>query len=79
MCRYYRACTRTAKTIFKKSLNRVHAQIEKLISIIGDLLDVSKIRTGSLTFHKQNFDINLLVKEIIEELGLIFPTHKILF
>ncbi len=63
----------------KKSLDRVHAQIEKLIAIIGDLLDVSKIRTGSLTFHKQDFDINFLLKEVIEELGFIFPMHKILF
>lgn len=63
----------------KKSLERIHTQIEKLISIIADLLDVSKIRSGSLTFQKQDFDINNLINEIIEELSVIYPLHKIIF
>ncbi|MEO6893966.1 MAG: PAS domain-containing protein [Ginsengibacter sp.] len=63
----------------KKSLDRIHIQIEKLISIIGDLLDVSKIRSGSLTFNKQDFKIENLIQEIIEELGVIYPLHKINF
>ena len=62
-----------------KSLGRIHVQIEKLTTLIGDLLDVSKIRNGSLTFHKQTFDINSLIKEEIEELEIIHPTHKIAF
>ncbi len=63
----------------KKSLDRIIVQIEKLISIIGELLDVSKIRSGSLTFNKQDFKINFLVKEIIEELEMIYPSNKIIF
>jgi PAS domain S-box-containing protein len=63
----------------KKSLDRIHSQIEKLISIITDLLDVSKIRSGSLTFHKKNFDVNVLIREVIEELIIIYPSHKIIF
>jgi signal transduction histidine kinase len=63
----------------KKSLDRVSIQIEKLISIIADLLDVSKIRSGSLTFQKQNFEINKLIKETIDELLVIYPLHKIIF
>ncbi|HEY5367640.1 MAG TPA: PAS domain S-box protein [Hanamia sp.] len=62
-----------------RSLDRVHVQIEKLTTLIGDLLDVSKIRTGSLTFHKQKFDINELIREEIEEHEIIHPTHKIEF
>jgi len=62
-----------------KSLGRIHVQIEKLTTLIGDLLDVSKIRNGSLTFHKQTFDINNLIKEEIEELEIIHPNHKITF
>ncbi|MEO8821962.1 MAG: PAS domain-containing protein [Ginsengibacter sp.] len=63
----------------KKSLDRIHNQIEKLISIIGDLLDVSKIRSGLLTFHKQDFEINKLIRTVIEELIIIYPLHKIVF
>ncbi|MEO8819317.1 MAG: PAS domain-containing sensor histidine kinase [Ginsengibacter sp.] len=63
----------------KKSLERVHVQIEKLTTIIGDLLDLSKIRKGSLTFDKQNFEINLLIQEVIEEMEVIYSSHKIIF
>ena len=62
-----------------RSLDRVHVQIEKLTSLIGDLLDVSKIRTGSLTFDQQKFDINQLIREQIEEYKIIHPTFKIEF
>jgi PAS domain S-box-containing protein len=62
-----------------KSLDRVHVQIEKLTTLIGELLDVSKIRKGTLSFHKQTFDINSLIKEEIEELEIIHPNHKINF
>ncbi len=62
-----------------RSLDRVHVQIEKITTLIGDLLDVSKIRTGSLTFHKQKFDINQLITEEIEDHEIIHPTYKIEF
>lgn len=63
----------------KTSLDRIHTQIEKLIAIIADLLDVSKIRTGSLTFNKQDFDLNILLREVIEELSVVYPNFKINF
>lgn len=63
----------------KKSLDRVHIQIEKLTTIIGDLLDLSKIRKGSLTFHKQNFELNGIIQEVIEELKVIYSKNKIIF
>jgi PAS domain S-box-containing protein len=69
----------SADTVLVQSLDRVHVQIEKLTTLIGDLLDVSKIRTGTLTFHKQRFDMNSLIKEEIEGLEIIYPNHKIAF
>ena len=63
----------------KTSLDRIYTQIEKLIAIIADLLDVSKIRTGSLTFNKQIFDLNILLREVIEELTVVYPNFKINF
>jgi len=69
----------TQDDFLKTSLDRIHNQIEKLIAIIADLLDVSKIRTGSLTFTKQDFDLNILLKEVIEELSVVYPNFKINF
>jgi signal transduction histidine kinase len=65
--------------VLVNSLNRMDKQIEKLTSLISDLLDVSKIKTGSLTFHKEEFEMNNLIKELVEEIQMIHPEHKIFF
>ena len=65
--------------VLVNSLNRMDKQIEKLTSLISDLLDVSKIKTGSLTFHKEEFEMNSLIKELVEEIQMIHPEHKIFF
>ncbi|MEO9003647.1 MAG: PAS domain S-box protein, partial [Ginsengibacter sp.] len=66
-------------TFLVKSLTRVNRQIEKLTSLISDLLDVSKIKTGSLTFNKEYFKMNSLIKELVEEMQMIHPDHTIIF
>ena len=66
-------------TFLVKSLTRVNRQIEKLTSLISDLLDVSKIKTGSLTFNKEYFKMNNLIKELVEEMQMIHPDHTIIF
>ena len=48
-------------------LTKADVQINKLTSLISDLLDVSKIENGQLLYHEEKFDFNELVKEIIEE------------
>jgi PAS domain S-box-containing protein len=60
-----------------KSLGRIHLQIEKLTKLIGDMLDVSKIRSGNLSFQKQVFDMNLLIREVVEEIEMAHPENKI--
>ncbi|HUZ59910.1 MAG TPA: PAS domain S-box protein [Hanamia sp.] len=62
-----------------KSLDRIHVQIEKLTRLITDMLDVSKIRNGGLAFHKQSFELNNLIKEVIEGLEIIHPEYKLVF
>ena len=41
-------------------LSKADAQINKLTTLINDLLDVKKIETGQLQFHETAFDFNLL-------------------
>jgi PAS domain S-box-containing protein len=65
--------------VLVNSLNRMDRQIAKLTALISDLLDVSKIKTGSLTFHKEEFEMNSLIKELVEEMEMIHPDHKIFF
>jgi len=61
------------------SLSSVDKHISKLTKLITDLLDVTKIETGSLHLAKENFKINKLIEEIIKDIQITTSTHKIIF
>jgi PAS domain S-box-containing protein len=62
-----------------KSLNTIEKQVLKLTNLISDLLDLSKIKSGRLTLKKENFLINELIHEVIDEIKHINPTYEIIF
>lgn len=59
------------------SLQTINRQIFKLTKLITDLLDVTKIETGSLELKKEHFFIGDIVKEIAEELETTAETHAV--
>lgn len=61
------------------ALNTLDRQTIKLTKLISDLLDLSKIKSGSLHFNEEKFNINELVEQIAMEIRLIYPDHKINF
>ncbi len=62
-----------------KTLNIIDKQVLKLINLISDLLDLSKIKTGSLSLKKENFEINELIQEVINDIEHINATYEIIF
>ncbi|PWG82226.1 ATP-binding response regulator [Pararcticibacter amylolyticus] len=56
-----------------KYLERTQLQIEKLHSLIADLLDVSKIESGKLKFNKKLFEFEPLLENSID---IIRQTNK---
>jgi signal transduction histidine kinase len=58
-------------------ISKMDAQINRLTSLIGDLLDVTKINSGKLQFNDRNFDFNELVQEIVEDLQRTTEQHKL--
>ena len=59
-------------------IRKMDVQINRLTSLIGDLLDVTKINSGKLQFNDRNFDFNELVKEVIEDLQRTTTQHQLL-
>lgn len=70
---------RLGDTDSAKQLEKMNTQLDKLTSLIGDLLDVTKIETGKLLFHEATFDLEQLVLEVIEEMQRMTDRHEIQF
>ena len=61
----------------KGYLDRTLAQINKLNSLIVDLLDTSRIENGRLKFNESLFNFNKLIHDSVEMIGQIYPDYKI--
>ena len=59
-------------------LAKLDTQINKLTSLIEDLLDVTKISAGKMQYNQAHFDFDVLVDELIEELQRITEKHSII-
>jgi signal transduction histidine kinase len=53
-------------------------QANRLTSLINDLLDLSRIRTGRFVFEVEQLDYAHLVRDVIGELKLAVPAHAII-
>jgi PAS domain S-box-containing protein len=56
-------------------IGKMDKQIDRLISLIGDLLDATKINTGKLQFNDRPFDFNEMLTDLIEDLEHSSSTH----
>jgi len=59
-------------------LARMDGQVNKLTSLIGDLLDSTKIEGGKLQFHEGYFDFSELVIDIIDEMQQTTTKHTLI-
>ncbi|MGB7843022.1 MAG: PAS domain S-box protein [Salinimicrobium sp.] len=62
---------------FKVSLERIDHQIRRLTRLISEMLDLSRIEEGKLELQTQQFSINELVKETIQDIVLTNTQHQI--
>jgi two-component system, OmpR family, phosphate regulon sensor histidine kinase PhoR len=54
----------------KKFLSSTSRNIERLVNLVDDLDEISKLESGELVLQKENFVIQELVKEVFESLAL---------
>lgn len=56
-------------------MHKMDIQLNRLNSLISDLLDVTKINTGKLQFNDREFNFDELVVEVVEDLQRTTDTH----
>lgn len=61
----------------KTFINKARTQVNKLTTLIEDLLDVSKIQTGKLPFSYTKFDLAAILNDITDMMQQNNLTHKI--
>lgn len=68
----------TDNSTAKDYLGRANTYIDRLNSLIADLLDVSKIQAGRLPFHISEFEFDHLVKDAVECVQPTLQKHRII-
>jgi signal transduction histidine kinase len=59
-------------------LARMNTQVNKLTNLINDLLDLSRMHIGKLTYREDLFEMDDLVQEIVENVQETTQTHQLL-
>ncbi len=60
-------------------LDKMGCQISRLEMLIRDLLEVTRIESGKLQLQHQCFKMNELISELVADLQLIHPSHRLIF
>jgi two-component system CheB/CheR fusion protein len=58
-------------------LAKMKTQLDKLITLISELLDVTSIEAGQLVWHNEPFDLDALVRDLVEEMRYTTQRYQI--
>jgi signal transduction histidine kinase len=58
---------------------RIDQQVKQVIEMINEMLDITKIEAGRLTYQDETFNVTELVKELVGDLQVTTDIHKIHF
>ncbi|MDP9046789.1 MAG: HAMP domain-containing histidine kinase [Bacteroidota bacterium] len=56
---------------------KANKQVKKLTDLVDDLLDVSKIHAGKMTYHFDDVDLAALLEEVVAQTQITVQTHQI--
>ncbi|WP_345950437.1 PAS domain-containing protein [Mucilaginibacter sp. PAMB04274] len=58
-------------------LGRMRLQISRLDALVQDLLDISRIESGKLTFNATELEMDVLLADLVSDLQLVFTSHRL--
>lgn len=59
-------------------MKRMKNQVDRLIQLIGNLLDLTKIANGALQYEEEEFDLNELIKTVADDMKAYSQNHKLI-
>ncbi|GAC1630781.1 MAG: hypothetical protein NVS4B11_30690 [Ktedonobacteraceae bacterium] len=60
-----------------RNLNIIISQAQRMVRLVGDLLDMSRLTAGKFTLIREQCDVRALVTEVAEQLRPVAPHHKL--
>lgn len=57
----------------------MESKVNMLTTLINDLLDVARLQTGKLLQKEEVFNLADLMRETVEDIQAITPTHHLVF
>lgn len=61
----------------ENALEKVNKQVKKMTSMINGFLNISRLESGKIILNKAEFNLEQLIRELINENMLMLPTHQI--
>lgn len=61
----------------RRFLTKALKQLERINALIAELLDISKIEAGKLSFHMEEFDLSEMILDVVETFHFSSKTHTI--
>jgi len=61
----------------QRFLTKALKQLERINALIAELLDISKIEAGKLSFHFEQFDMSEMILDVVETFHFSSQTHTV--
>lgn len=61
-----------------EELDLVDAELNRMVRLIDDILDDTRIESGRLNFNFEAVDLKQIIDEVVEKMSLVTPDHPII-